>query len=123
MSYHDEANRIADEEYLRQLAVERFAERLAKHITDTVNLITEKEMEQNETVGEIKKTYAYHKPSETGLRKIAKLRQLFSMVHDQIEELVPQSREKSVAFTNLETAAMWAIKAVVCNDPESEVAV
>lgn len=76
-----------------------------------------------ESLGVVKKTYAYHKPSEAGLKKIAKLRQLFSMVHDVIEELTPQSREKSVAFTNLETTAMWAIKAVVCNDPESEVTV
>lgn len=70
----------------------------------------------------MKKTYAYHKPSTIGIDKIAKLRQAFSDVHDQIEQLAPASREKSVALTNLETTAMWAIKAVVCNDPESEVA-
>jgi uncharacterized coiled-coil DUF342 family protein len=70
----------------------------------------------------VKKTYAYHKPSAEGLKKITELRQAFSDLHDQIEELAPQSREKSVALTNLETTAMWAIKSVVCNDPESEVA-
>jgi hypothetical protein len=68
------------------------------------------------------KTYAYHKPSTAGLEKIARLRKAFSDLHDLIEATAPQSREKSVAFTNLEQAAMWAIKAVVCNDPESEVA-
>ena len=67
------------------------------------------------------KTYAYHKPSAAGIGKIAKLRQAFSDVHDQIEELAPHSREKAVALTKLETTAMWAIKAVVCNDPESVV--
>lgn len=67
------------------------------------------------------KTYAYHKPSKEGLEKIAKLRKGFSDLHDLIKEIAPESREKSVAFTNLETSAMWAIKAVVCNDPESEV--
>lgn len=71
----------------------------------------------------IKKTYSYHKPSADGLDKIAKLRGKFSEVHDLIEELAPDSRERSVAFTELETSAMWAIKAVVVNDPESEVAV
>lgn len=69
----------------------------------------------------MKKTYAYHKPSKDGLDKIAQLRQSFSRLHDEIEAIAPQSREKSVALTNLETTAMWAIKAVVCNDPESEV--
>lgn len=67
------------------------------------------------------KTFAYHKPSATGLDKISKLREAFSALHQQVEELAPDSREKSVALTNLETTAMWAIKAVVCNDPESEV--
>jgi hypothetical protein len=66
------------------------------------------------------KTYAYHKPSENGLAKITSLREAFSILHSAIELNAPASREKSVALTNLETAAMWAIKAVVCNDPESE---
>lgn len=70
----------------------------------------------------MKKTYAYHKPSSAGIDKIARLRQAFSDLHDLVEELSPKSREQSVALTNLETTAMWAIKAVVCNDPESEVA-
>lgn len=69
----------------------------------------------------MKKTYQYHKPSMTGLQKIAELRQSFSDIHDLIERLAPGSRERSVALTNLETTAMWAIKAVVVNDPESEV--
>lgn len=55
------------------------------------------------------------------MEKIAKLRKAFSDLHDVIESLAPASREKSVALTNLETTAMWAIKSVVCNDPESEV--
>lgn len=69
----------------------------------------------------MKKTFAYHKPSEKGLVTITTLREAFSALHDLIEEKCPASREKAVAITNLETAAMWAIKAVVCNDPESVV--
>jgi len=68
------------------------------------------------------KTYAYHKPSNEGLEAVAALRKAFSDLHDTIERLAPASREKAVAFTNLETTAMWAIKAVVCNDPKSEIA-
>lgn len=70
----------------------------------------------------MKKTYAYHKPSESGIEKIRDLRELFSHVHDEIVRLAPESRERSVALTNLETTAMWGIKAVVCNDPESVIA-
>lgn len=67
----------------------------------------------------MKKTYAYHSPSEQSKEKIKQLRELFSLVDDKIRELSPQSREQSVALTNLEQAAMWSIKAVVCNDPQS----
>lgn len=69
----------------------------------------------------MKKTYQYHKPSEAGLDKIKQLREAFSNLHDLIEEVAPHSRERSVALTELETTAMWAIKSVVCNDPESVV--
>lgn len=68
----------------------------------------------------MKKTYAYHKPSPTGLEKITELRELFSGLHAAIDRLTPDSREKSVAITQLETAAMWAIKAVVFTELASE---
>jgi hypothetical protein len=67
------------------------------------------------------KPFAYHKPSADGLEKITQLREGFSAVKVAIEENAPASRERSIALTELETAAMWAIKAVVYNDPESEV--
>lgn len=67
------------------------------------------------------KTFAYHKPGPEGLAKINELRELFSTVSEKINELCPNSRERSVALTELETTAMWAIKAVVCNDPQSEI--
>lgn len=70
----------------------------------------------------MKKTYAYHKPSEESLATITALRQAYSDLHTIIEALAPASRERSVALTELETSAMWAIKSVVCNDPSSEVA-
>lgn len=69
----------------------------------------------------MEKTFAYHKPSAAGLEKITQLRNLFSHVKREIERIAPSSRERSVALTELETTGMWAIKAVVCNDPESEV--
>ncbi len=70
----------------------------------------------------MKKTYEYHKPSAEGLRKIGRLREAFSDLHEDLENTCPQSRELSLALTHLETAAMWATKAVTHNDPESEMA-
>ena len=70
----------------------------------------------------IDKPYAYHKPSEDGLAKINKLRDFYSEGEKLIRELCPASRQQSIAITNNEQTAMWAIKAVVFNDPKSEVA-
>ena len=69
----------------------------------------------------IDKPYAYHKPSEEGLKKITVLRESYSRLQADIEACCPNSRQKSVAITELETSAMWAIKAVVFNDPNSVV--
>ncbi len=69
----------------------------------------------------IDKPFAYHKPSDDGHRRITRLREDFSRVKASIERNCPESRQRSVALTELETAAMWAIKAVVFNDPASEV--
>ena len=68
----------------------------------------------------IDKPYAYHKPSAEGLEKINKLRAHFSEGERLMKEICPLSRHLSVALTNNETTAMWAIKAVVFNDPLSE---
>lgn len=69
----------------------------------------------------IDKPYAYHIPSRDGLDRITRLREKFSEVEALIKEVCPPSRHQSVAITNLETTAMWAIKAVVFNDPDSVV--
>ena len=69
----------------------------------------------------IDKPFAYHKPSDDGLERITRLRDAYSAVQRTIEETCPSSRQKAVAITELETSAMWAIKAVVFNDPASEV--
>ncbi len=68
----------------------------------------------------MKKSYAFHKPSEEGLEKITRLREAFSQLDELIRQTSPPSREQACAITNLETAAMWAIKATVINDPKSE---
>ena len=77
---------------------------------------------RNEETKKLLKTFNYHKPSEKGLKEITELREEFSVLQQLIEKVAPQSRERSVALTHLETTAMWAIKSVVFNDDKSEVA-
>jgi hypothetical protein len=69
----------------------------------------------------IDKPYAYHKPSPAGLDRVNELRLIFSEVERVIRLNCPESRQRSLALTNNEQTAMWAIKAVVFNDPDSEV--
>lgn len=69
----------------------------------------------------IDKPFAYHAPSPTGLEKITALREGYSALKTLIESTCPPSLQLSVAITELETSAMWAIKAVVFNDPASVV--
>ena len=69
----------------------------------------------------IDKPFAYHKPSDDGLAKITAVREAYSALKSSLEANCPPSRHLSVALTELETSAMWAIKAVVFNDPNSEV--
>jgi hypothetical protein len=76
---------------------------------------------KQETSMPIDKPYAYHEPSQTGLVAITKLRELFSQVERTIKDLCPPGRQQSIAVTKNEEAAMWAIKAVVFNDPTSKV--
>ena len=83
-------------------------------------LVDTERLLQTEEAG-IERPYAYHKPSDTGLSKITQLRKLFSDADKLLKANCPPSRELSVAITNLETTAMWAIKAVVLNDPASVV--
>lgn len=69
----------------------------------------------------IDKPYAYHAPSEEGLKKINELREHFSAGERLIKSICGENRHASVAITQNETTAMWAIKAVVFNDPKSQV--
>lgn len=69
----------------------------------------------------MEKTFAYHQPSPEGLLRITQLRDAYSQLQRLILDVAPGSRERAVALTELETSAMWAIKAVVFNDPDSNV--
>ena len=62
--------------------------------------------------------FGYFKPAEAMLPKIQETRDAYSTVHKFLLSL-PASRQNSIAITELETSAMWAIKGLVLNDSGS----
>ena len=69
----------------------------------------------NDLISRIERDFAYHAPKDGQpelygmIRKQAKEFALF------IAEFTPQSREQSLALTNLEQAVMWANAAIARN--------
>jgi hypothetical protein len=59
--------------------------------------------------------YKYHAPKEGQQEKYEALRSKAKELAKLIENSCPESREKSVAFTYLETAVMWANAAIARN--------
>ena len=57
--------------------------------------------------------FQWLKPSDAAVPVIEGLRTAYRLLHTQIERTVPNSRERSVAMTYLESSAMWAVKAAV----------
>lgn len=66
------------------------------------------------------KRFLNHRPTPEGIAKIEALRAAFSSLYEKIEELVPNSRERALALTELETSSMWAVRSIVLNDPGSK---
>lgn len=62
--------------------------------------------------------FGYFKPADSMLPLIQEVREAYTVIHKKLLSL-PASRERSVAITELETSAMWAIKGLVLNDSGS----
>lgn len=62
-----------------------------------------------------------HKPDAVGIKKIEALRGQIIKLEELIDDLVPDSREKSIAKTKLEEVRMWAVKGVVLPYPADEI--
>lgn len=62
--------------------------------------------------------FDYMKPSDDMQDIIRSVRNHYKELHAHLMQL-PMSRERSLAITDLETSAMWAIKGLVINDPQS----
>lgn len=64
---------------------------------------------------EIDRNFTYHAPTEESVRKLQDIRNLAKQFAFLINDLTPDSREKSLAISNLEQAVMWANAGVVRN--------
>jgi len=65
-------------------------------------------MEQNE----IDIRFTYHAPKGDQVDRYGKLRAMARQFTEMVNEICPESREKSLAFTNIEQAIMWANAAI-----------
>lgn len=57
-------------------------------------------------------------PGADGIEHIEAVREAAKGLGRAIILLTPQSREQSLALTNLEQAAMWAVKGIVLHEDE-----
>jgi hypothetical protein len=60
------------------------------------------------TQEELKRRFTYHAPTGDQPARYEAMRYGFRTLAELIDALVPDSREKSVAMTNLETAQFWS---------------
>lgn len=65
---------------------------------------------------DVEKNMTNHAPaSPEVVKKYEAIRESCKMFASLVEELCPDSREKSLAFTNLEQALMWSIASIARN--------
>ena len=60
------------------------------------------------TPEELKTRFTYHSPSKSQAGCYEALREHGREIAEAIDDLCPESREKSLAFTKIEEAIMWA---------------
>ena len=64
--------------------------------------------------------YTYHAPVGNQQQHYEYLRLFARGLAQEILDRVPESRERSVALTNLETALFWANAGIARNKPQSD---
>lgn len=64
---------------------------------------------------QIENNFSYHSPKEGQPEKYTAIREKAKELAYLIEEECPNSREKAVAITNLETAVFWANASIARN--------
>ena len=64
---------------------------------------------------ELRKRFTYHAPKEGQPKTYQQLRENAGYYAELIDQLCPDSREKSLAITKLEEAVFWANAAIARN--------
>lgn len=67
---------------------------------------------------EIQNRVTFHAPTPSGVERHKALSDAAAAFMSVVESTVPEGREKSLAFTNIEQAKMWA-SAGVARNPET----
>jgi len=65
---------------------------------------------------DIDNRFTYHAPKSTQPVKYEEIRELARNMAHRLNELCPESREKSLAMTQLEDAVMWANASIARNE-------
>lgn len=66
----------------------------------------------------IERDFMYHQPTAVSISKMQSIRSNAKVLAVLIDSLAMDSREKSLAITNLEQAVMWANAAIARNQDE-----
>lgn len=67
---------------------------------------------------DIEKNFTYHEPDESKAVRYTHIRGMARDFAYVIDHVCPESREKSLAFTKLEEAIMWANASIARNECE-----
>jgi hypothetical protein len=68
------------------------------------------------TIYDIEKNFTYHRPFGDQPRRYEAIRAKAKELAQLIAVMCPDSRERSLAMTNLEQASMWANAAIARNE-------
>ena len=64
---------------------------------------------------DLKKNFTYHAPTEGQKSQYEKIRGMAHDYAEYIQEVCPESRERSLALTKLEECVMWANASIARN--------
>lgn len=73
-------------------------------------------MEKLPQIKTIENNFTYHSPKNDQPERYAKIRDNAKQLALLLDQLCPQSREKSIAFTHLENCVMWANASIARNE-------
>jgi len=68
---------------------------------------------------EIEKRFSHHPPTGEKVHVHENVRMVYRQLAHEVSTVLPESREKSLAFTALEESLMWANAAIARNDPQT----